>query len=245
MSIRKSLSRSPSANCEACALRHGELCGHIPAEELRRLQAKAWQKLVFQGHDIFRDGDEVSSFATILSGVVKLTKTTRSGERHIIALMYPPDFLGFTFDAQHRHSAVAATEVELCLYPKTAFYRLLHRSPDVCRRVCELSLRELEFFRNWTLMLAFKSSHERVAGVLAMLARRATISNAAAADYRRGQFQLPLTRAELADLLGLTLETVSRNISKLKHKGLIELSSAREVIVPDVGLLMAEAELEC
>ncbi len=74
-------------------------------------------------HYIFRDGDEAQYFASILSGVVKLVKTTADGEQHIMGLMYSQDFLGHTLSKHHRFSAPAATEVELCTFPRAPFSR--------------------------------------------------------------------------------------------------------------------------
>ncbi len=245
MGIQKIFAHPHTAvKCEGCPNRHGGICGSLSEDELEKLNNIARRRRVPQNLPIFRDGDRVTSFASIVSGVVKLTKTTRAGNHRVITLLYAPEFLGFSYDDLHRYSAVAATEVELCTYPRSSFNRLLLESPAINREVIEHTQRELEFVRDWSLMLSCTSSYERVAGFFSVIARRAAGSAIAANEQSRNWFLLPLKREEIADYLGLTIETVSRNITRLKHKGLIELKSAREICVPDLERLIAEASVE-
>ena len=116
--------------------------------------------------------------------------------------------------------------------------------PMMERWLFEFTARELDLCRDWTLMLGRKSSYERVASLLLMIAKRARYTGCAPLPENYAQFELPLTRSELADYLGLTLETVSRMIGQLKRKGLIELRSTREVIVPDIALLADVANMD-
>jgi CRP/FNR family transcriptional regulator len=233
-----------SGKCDCCVVRHRGLCAALPAEQIEKLTAIARRRTVPANHYIFRDGDEAISFASILSGVVKLIKTTADGEQHIIGLMYAPEFLGHTFAVRHRFSAAAATEVELCTFPRASFGRLVADYPQMERWLFEFTVRELDICRDWTLMLGRKSSYERVASLLLMIARRAKYAGCTPLPGNSVRFALPLTRSELADYLGLTLETVSRKISRLKAKGVIELPRSREVVVPDIELLSAVANMD-
>ncbi len=233
-----------AGRCDVCFVHHRGLCNVLSAAQQERLAAIARRRTVQANHYIFRDGDEAVTFASILSGVVKLIKTTADGEQHIIGLMYAPEFLGHTFGKQHRFSAAAATEVELCTYPRASFSRLMLEVPMMERWLFEFTARELDLCRDWTLMLGRKSSFERVASLLLMIAKRARYTGCTPLPENYAQFELPLTRSELADYLGLTLETVSRMISKLKRNGMIELRSTREVIVPDIGLLAQVANMD-
>ncbi len=192
--------------------------------------------LVPQGRLIFKQGSEVTSFASVLTGVVKLFRTLPGGAEQIVTLVYPPDFLGYTFENTHRYSASAATEVELCIHPQASFHSMLEKNRGLSRRIFEKTADELELAREWTAMLGHKWSYQRVAGLFAVFAQRARQDESSALD-----FLLPLSRADIADYLGLTLETVSRNIALLRQNSLIELRSAREVVVPDIERLLVEA----
>jgi CRP/FNR family transcriptional regulator len=242
MSIQNVLAERNSVKCAACANRHGGLCGTLSDGQLKKALAR--RRLVPESLAIFRAGDAVDCYASVVSGVVKLTKTTAEGEHRVIALMYPPEFLGYTAADGHSYSAIAATKVELCAYPRAAFRRLLLECPELCQRLLDYTARELDRCRDWALILANKSSYERVAGFFVLVARGAQSSQAAPCGKRGTCLQLPLTRSELANYLGLTLETVSRNITKLRQKGLIELRSAREIFVPDLERLTLDASIE-
>ncbi len=235
---------SPPAKCDICTARFRALCSTLTGEQLERLSGMGRRRTVPPNHYIFRDGDEAQYFASILSGVVKLVKTTADGEQHIMGLMYSQDFLGHTLSKHHRFSAAAATEVELCTFPRAPFSRLLADYPPIERWLFDFTVRELDHCRDWTLTLGRKCSYERVASLLMMIARRARYTGSTPLPPNYAQFELPLTRSELADYLGMTLETVSRMVGKLKRKGLIELRSTREVIVPDIEALAAVANID-
>ncbi len=230
--------------CDACFIRHRGICAALSADQLERLSSIARRRTVPANQYIFRDGDEAISFAAIVSGVVKLIKTTAEGERHIIGLVYAPEFLGHTFADQHRFSAAAAIDVDMCTFPRAAFNRLLDDYPELERWLFEFTVRELDISRDWTLMLGRKSSYERVASLLLIIARRARNAGCQPVSDNSAHFELPLTRSELADYLGLTLETVSRKISGLKRKGIIELRTTREIVVPDIELLAEIANMD-
>jgi CRP/FNR family transcriptional regulator, anaerobic regulatory protein len=235
---------APPVRCDLCVARYRALCSTLSGEQLERLSAMGRRRTVPANQYIFRDGDEALHFAAVLSGVVKLIKTTANGEQHIIGLMYGQDFLGYTFAKHHRFSAAAATETELCVFPRVPFSRLLGDHPSMERWLFEFTAGQLDLCRDWTLTLGRKSSYERVASLLLMIARRARPTGQTPLTRNFAQFELPLTRSELADYLGLTLETVSRMIGKLKRIGLIELRSTREVIVPDIARLAAAASID-
>jgi CRP/FNR family transcriptional regulator, anaerobic regulatory protein len=244
MCIRKECSQPPSTKSETCRFPDRGICSGLATDLLERLNAIVRRRIVPADQYIFKHGEEVNSFATLASGVVKLTKTTAAGERQVIALMYSQEFLGYTFGDHHHFSAVAATTAELRSYPCQPFRRLQAQFPQLERRILELSLRDLDICREWTLMLGRKSSHERVAGLFSIMARRARESGSMPSGHNEVQFRLPLARAELADCLGLTLETVSRNITRLKREGMIELRTSREIIVPSIALLGAAAKMD-
>lgn len=207
--------------------------------------AKISRHKSFKAHSvIFRDGDESNQYFNINSGIVKLVKTLADGQQHIVGLLYPLDFLGRSLNARHTYAAEAATDVELCVYARASFEAFLKAHPDVERKIYELTLRELDTCRDWTLLLGRKCSYERVAGFLSMIINRMPETECGETHPNRAHFQLPFTRAEMADYLGLTLETVSRQFSRLKQEKIIELPSSRDIVVPNIGLLAAAANIE-
>ncbi len=226
--------------CDNCRVSREGICAVLDEEARAQLFQISRRKTVPSHHVIFRDGDDADQYFNITSGVVKLVKTLADGQQHIVGLVSPPGFLGQTLNVRHTYSAESATEVELCAYPRPAFEAFLKLHPELEREIFHMTVRELDHCRDWTLLLGRKGSYERVAGFLIMMARRFP----QAEGENRAHFELPFTRAEMADYLGLTLETVSRQFSHLKNKHLIDLPSSRDIIIPDIELLGAIAQIE-
>ena len=224
------------AKCDVCVVRHKAICGALSEDELKDLNRIARHRRIPTGQVIAADSEIV--FANILEGVVKLTKTLADGRQQIVGLQFPPDFLGRIYAKESPYFAEAATDVELCAFPKDGFESILRRFPGLEHRLFENTLDELDSAREWMLLLGRKTARERVASLLLMIARRVPevgCQHTPEANFAR--FSLPLTRADLADYLGLTLETVSRQITNLKKQRVIELIDNREIVVPDIDAL--------
>lgn len=188
------------------------------------------------------EGEAHTIFANIVSGVVKLTKTLDDGRQHIIGLLFASDFLGRAFRRDNPYFAEAATDVELCVFPAAGFEKLLPDHPGLEHRLFQFTLTELDACQEWMLLLARKRAEERVASFLLMIAKRVPGVQCPQVENRAGShFQLPLSRAEISDCLGLTIETVSRQMTRLKTKGVIELVNYREIVIPDVRALQEAA----
>ena len=116
----------------------------------------------------------------------------------------------------------------------------MERTPHIAHRLLEMTLDELDAAREWMLVLGRKTAREKIASLLTIIARRDASLNLRASKSVM-VFDLPLTREAMADYLGLTLETVSRQISALKRDGVIRLQGKRHVTVPDFARLLEEA----
>lgn len=197
------------------------------------------------GQIILTDDETPAYFANVLSGVVKLTKMLPDGREQIVGLQFGSDFLGRPLRTRAPYFAEAATPVELCCFPTTEFEKLLKATPGIERRLFENALDELDAARDWILILGQKTAQEKVASFLHLLARRAMqtgCGHSPAVGPREVRFVLPLTRAEIGDYLGLTIETVSRQMTRLKSQGYIALDGLRIIIVPDIDRLEELAE---
>jgi len=230
--------------CQSCPQRHSGICVALNDEQHKRLSLIARRRAVPAHTMIFSDGDDADYYANVISGIVKLVKTLGDGRQHIIGLLYPPDLLGQPFGHRHSFSAEAETDVELCTFPRQGFLAVLAEFPQLEHRLYEFALRELDNCRDWNLLLSRKQAYERVASFILLMARRGLLTSSPMAGRNHVKFTLPMTRAEIADYLGLTLETVSRQMSQLKRKAVIMLPSSREIVVPDIERLSAIAKLE-
>lgn len=175
------------------------------------------------------------AFSNIISGVVKLSKLMSDGRQQIVALQFAPDLVGRPFDTQNKTSVEAATEVRLCSFPIKALEELIAESPDLEHRLHQQNLRELDEARDLLLSLGRKSASERVASFIYFIACH--IDPDSATGQATLQFQIPLKRSDIADFLGLTLETVSRQMTKLRQAGVISIIDRRSILITNPAKL--------
>lgn len=223
--------------CLSCEARHRGVCGALTPEQLTMLSKTSYKHKLGEGHELVGEAEKVESYSNILSGVVKLTKTLADGRQQIVGLQFAPDFLGRPFKADSEITAQAATNVSLCSFPKSVIDRMIRESPGLEHKLLEQTLKELDEARDWMVTLGRKTAGEKIASFLLMIARN--IEPAAVTDRMSARFDLPLTRADIADFLGLTIETVSRQLTRLRADKVIAIENNRHVIVPDLSRLEA------
>jgi len=223
--------------CASCEARHGGVCAALDPDQLAVLARSARKYEAGSGTELMGDAERIESYANVLSGVVKLTKTLSDGRQQIVGLQFAPDFLGRPFKAESDLNAEAATDVSLCAFPRASVERMMRASPELERRLYLQALKELDEARDWMVTLGRKTAGEKIASFLLMIARN--IEPAAVTDRMSARFDLPLTRADIADFLGLTIETVSRQLTRLRADKVIAIESNRHVIVPDLSRLEA------
>jgi CRP/FNR family transcriptional regulator len=224
--------------CSVCAIRHQAVCGALADHELQRLNQISRRRVLTRGQIVMSDDDRAEFFANVVSGVIKLAKTMPDGRQQIVGLLFAPDFVGRTYAENNPYFAEAATDVELCCFPRDAFEAVLHEYPGLEHRLFERTLDELDSAREWMLLLGRKSAQEKVASFLFLLAKRSLVTGCPHHEAPSTPvFELPLTRADIADYLGLTIETVSRQITKLKTAGLINLIDTHHMAIPDLHAL--------
>ncbi len=161
------------------------------------------------------------------------------GRRQMVGLLLPSDFVGRPGRSTAAYDVTAATDLVMCCFRKKPFEDMMGETPHIAQRLLEMTLDELDAAREWMLLLGRKTAREKIASLLAIIARRdATLR--LKPSHGVMIFDLPLTREEMADYLGLTLETVSRQISALKRDEVIGLEGKRRVRIPDFERLMEE-----
>ena len=226
----------------ACPIRHRGIRTVLTEDQLRKLEGAARRKTFKAGEVIYMEGDITTHSFIVVSGALKLTKVHPDGERHVIGLMFPDDLLCGMFKSHQTCSAEAATDLELCAIPLEILSSLTAEAPGLERVLFRAALSELEGGHDWILLLRGCSAYQRVAGFLRLLAKRGQQS-----ELGGVHFTLPLSRAEIASFLGITIETVSRQMTLMRKRGVIELPvsrDSREVIVPNLALMAAHAEHE-
>lgn len=231
---------SPKERCADCQIRHNAVCTYASERELNILDELKSYRTFQSGQEIVAAGEETDFLGTVVEGVVVLSKTMIDGRRQTVGLMFPSDFVGRPMRPVAPYDATAVTPVKLCLFERKRFERLLAETPSLEKRLLEMTLDELDAARDWMLLLGRKSAREKIASFLLILARRAAAL--AKTTPRDGLgFELPLTREAIADYLGLTIETVSRQLTVMRKDGIVEFADTRHCMVPDYMALLDSA----
>ncbi|MFN0115478.1 MAG: transcriptional regulator FnrL [Paracoccaceae bacterium] len=238
--MARTLGTATSPDCGDCPIRHRAVCARCETDELARLEAMKYYRSFEAGQTLIWSGDRMDFVASVVTGVATLTQTMEDGRTQMVGLLLPSDFVGRPGREKAAYTVTAVTDVLMCCFRRKPFEELLTSTPHISQRLLEMTLDELDAAREWMLLLGRKTAREKIASLISIIARR-DASLGLRSGTGRIAFDLPLTREAMADYLGLTLETVSRQVSSLKRDGVIELQGKRRVIVPDFDRLTEEA----
>lgn len=188
--------------------------------------------------DLFLEGDDATHVFEVIDGIICAYRILPDGERHIVSFYFPGDVLGYCSLDTYAFGAQALTPVRVRSMPRALLERSMAQRPELAQRFLRLAALELAATRDHLLCLAAKSAESKTAAFLLAMSRRN-----AATGQDPALIQLPMTRLDIADYLGLTIETVSRMLSKFRRKGLIDLPRATLVVLNDVRGLARLADL--
>lgn len=186
------------------------------------------------GQILVVEGDPLRHCFRLLTGILRLYKALPDGRRQVLAFLLPGEYFGVFGSERHGYSAEAIAPSTLARYRRAGLEAELDGSRALAQAVLELASRELEHTRAQLLLLGRKSAEEKVASFLIALSAR-TAGGA-------GVIHLPMSRQDMADYLGLTIETVSRTLTRLRQDGLIALLRPQHVLLLEPERLQALAE---
>ncbi len=219
--------------CANCPVRERAACSVLSDEERAEVARAGRTRHLKRGDMLFAAGDEQAACATLVSGALKVTSYDEDGNERILALVHPAGFIGELFAPFSTFDVVALTDSELCVFAKTDITNALTEFPQLARALLQRSEEDLHRSRELLALGGRTSATDRVGALILAMAEAASSSPCHPAD----SFDLPLTRGEIANMLGLTIETVSRSITRLERSGAIERKGARGIVVLDPARL--------
>ncbi|MEM7074939.1 MAG: Crp/Fnr family transcriptional regulator [Pseudomonadota bacterium] len=226
--------------CSDCPIRHRAVCSRCEGDELARLNELKFYKNFEPGQTVALRGEALDYVATIVIGTATLERVTEDGRTQIVGVLLPSDFLGRPGRHSLGYDITAVGDVTLCCFRRKPFETLLEEIPNLRQRLLDLTMDELDAARDWMLLLGRKTAREKIASFLLLLADRCDRINGNSTRGGR-HFELPVSRESIANFTGLTIETVSRQVSTLRREGLIVLQGVRHVTVPDTAALRRAA----
>ena len=219
---RSVLILAEDSRCVGCEVRERGVCATLDIGPLAEMEAAVAVKLLQSGQILMLEGDRSDHVANVTRGRLKVYKSLPDGRTQLLRVLRPGDFLGAPFTERSGYTVAAITECELCILPRSALRALFARNSEIEHAVMGQLEHELAEAHSHILALGRKTALERVCGFLLEEQSYALTCGEAA-----GPLVLPLGRAEIGDLLGLTIETVSRCMTRLKKAGIIALEGGK------------------
>lgn len=213
------------------------MCSAIDVGRIGALDRIVTHIQMRSGQTVFDESDDARYVYNISRGHVRLFKLLQDGRRQITGFLNPGDFLGLAARKTYAYSAEAITDTDLCRFKVNELEDLLDEIPAIRERLYEIANDELAAAQEQMLCLGRKTAKERVASFLVGQLRHGTDCGDEGAA-----FELPMSRSDIADYLGLTIETVSRTFTTLREEGLIELPSTHKVSIPNIAALEESTE---
>lgn len=221
-------------SCDDCGLYDLCLPAGLDSNDLDKLEQTVKRSQAIQkGEFIFRHGEPLKSLYAVRSGTIKLIRDTDQGEEQILGFYFPGELLGLDAieSSMHRCSAVALETSSFCAFPYIRLEELGRDIPGLQQQMLRLMSKELVLENEMLLSICNKKADERVATFLLNLSQRFE-----RLGYSSSQFKLSMSRQEIATYLGLTIETVSRIISRFQKDGILT-TERKQVMIEDMTRL--------
>jgi CRP/FNR family transcriptional regulator len=219
--------------CSTCPVRDNAACAVLSPEERDAMAAAGRTRTLKRGEMLFAAGDEEAACATLVSGALKVSAIDQDGNEQILALVHPAGFIGELFAPFAHHDVVALTESKLCTFAQRDIERAIDDYPALARALLKRSQADLLASRSLLELTGNASAEARLAALLHDFAAAASDSSC----HLASEFDLPLTRGEMGNMLGLTIETVSRKLGELEDMGAIIRKGKRGIALRDAQLL--------
>lgn len=225
---RSPVSLPPIAPHHDASVAHAVLTGTPDGEPLTQQIALMGAAMSFgRNAEIFGENEPADYLYKVISGAVRTYKILSDGRRQIGGFYLPGDIFGLEFANEHTLAAEAITNVKVLVIKRSALAAIAERDAGTARDLYALTARELQRAQARIILLV-KSAQERVASFLLEMAERAAAGNA---------IELPMSRQDIADYLGLTIETVSRTLTSLETSAAIDLPTSRRIVLRNRGAL--------
>lgn len=224
--------------CQGCGVRDRAVCRVLDCTQLAEFKKMGKEISLHPRQTLFHQGDRANRVFTLTSGCLKLYKLLSDGRCHVAGFVHPGDFLGITLEDNHAFTAEALDEAELCSFPRKAFEDFLDDHPLMERELYKMAAHELSAAHQQQFLLARKTASERLASFFMLLIEQ----HKERTDNRSKVVSLSMNRADIADYLGLTKETVSRLFSAMRSDRVIRLQAPGRIEVVNFDRLAQLAE---
>lgn len=218
--------------CSECGIRPFAFCRCLQEEKLKEFSSISYEKKFNNKKNIFLQQDDAINIYNITEGNVKIYQLIDDGRIQIIGFLYPGDFFGSYKNGKYNYCAEAIGDVRVCIFEQKKLDQYIEKNMILAKELLNQTSFELTLAQDRLGVLGKLDATERIAKFLMNISeQRKRIG------WQNNPISLPMTRQDIADYLGLTIETVSREISKLKSSNIIKVLSSKQVFINDIDKL--------
>ncbi len=227
-------------DCKNCMSRQMSVCAHIDQRGLDKLHEMSRPTLFTKGRVVFEQDSPLDHVYLITGGMVKLFRLLADGGRQVTGFLGPGDLLGgIKRSAGAYCTAQAIVDVTACVFPRASFLHLLQEYPELCFSLLITATDEIEAHNDHIILLGHRRVPQRLAAFLLVMGHRWKTNGADGTVV-----QLPMARTDIADYLGVTIETVSRAFAEFKRLGYIALPKSNRAVLLNLPALYELAGFE-
>ena len=217
-----------STRCAVCKIRSYSFCRCLHDDQLKVFSEISDEKEFRDKQTIFLQQGPSRHLYNITKGNIKIYKLLSDGRIQIIGFLYPGDFFGSYKKGKYNYSSEAIGNVRLCVFRQEVLDEYLEKNMNHSKELLHITSHELTLAQDRMGVLGKMNANERVAKfILNISDQRARIG------WQDNPISLPMTRQDIADYLGLTLETVSREITRFKTSNLIKAMTSKQIFISD------------
>lgn len=220
-------------SCDRCVARYVSMCSALEVNELNDIAEISKNITAKPKQQICAEGDVAEHLFNIKSGCVRISKTLVDGRRQIIGFLFPGEFFGLACSAGYSYTAETVTDTELCRMPRSQLIQKISELPELGRKVLNITNAELQRTQDQMVLLGRKRAREKLVTFILNLKEKFSTP----ALKNSNEIFLPMSRSDIADYLGLTIETVSRQFTILNKEKLISLKENQLVQILDLDQL--------
>ncbi len=225
-------------HCAQCPVRDEAACSALSGDQRDELARIGRHGTFAPGETVFAAGEDNDRIATLISGLLKVSEIDADGTEHIVSLIHPAGFVGELFAPSARFEISALTDARLCLFGRKQYEDALTELPELSLALLRRSAAETSEARAMIGLIGRRTAKARLAGFLTALSEAAGTAPCRSAST----IDLPISREEIAALLGLTIETVSRQFGALEKADIIRREGRRQLTILDLEALHALTE---
>jgi len=214
--------------CALCGIRPYSFCRCLNEDELEVFSKISSERMFSDKQNVFLQQEKSKNLYNVTEGNIKIYQLLTDGRLQIIGFLYPGDFFGSYRQGKYNYSAQAIGDVKVCVFNEVILNKHLEKNPKLSRELLNITANELTLAQDRIRVLGKLTATERMANfILNISDQRARIK------WQDNPVSLPMNRQDIADYLGLTIATVSREITRLKTSNVIKVLSASQIYIND------------